>query len=84
MSEKKVEAFVQAAKEISWKVERGDTGQIHRPCSGTPHYSEHTNTSMFETDEKSSPAGLQNLGFGMLQGDYTPRWSLTRATSGAS
>jgi len=63
--EKKVEAFVQAAKEICGRLkEEGHWADFIDPCSGTPHYSEHTNTSMFETDEKFRLLGfrIEDLG----------------------
>jgi len=63
--EKKTESFVQAAKEICGRLkEDGFWADFIDPCSGTPYYSEHTNTTMFETDDKYRLLGfrIEDLG----------------------
>ncbi|XP_023338224.1 methylmalonic aciduria and homocystinuria type D protein, mitochondrial [Eurytemora carolleeae] len=63
--EKKMESFVQAAKEICARLkEDGFWADFLDPCSGTPYYGVHTNTTMFETDEKFRLLGfrIEDLG----------------------
>lgn len=63
--EMKTEAFVQAAKEICGRLkEEGYWADFIDPCSGTPHYGSHSNTSLFETDERFRLLGfrIEDLG----------------------
>jgi len=63
--EVKMERFVQAAKEICARLkEDGYFADFIDPCSGTPYYGAHTNTTMFETDEKFRLLGfrIEDLG----------------------
>jgi hypothetical protein len=63
--ENKMEVFVQAAKEICARLkEDGFWADFLDPCSGTPYYGVHTNTTMFETDEKFRLLGfrIEDLG----------------------
>jgi len=51
--EQLTEHTVVMAKEICGRLkEEGYWADFIDPCSGTPHYGAHTNTTMFETDEK--------------------------------
>jgi len=59
------EQFVQAAKEVCGRLKgEGHWADFIDPCSGTPHYGPHTNTTMFETDEKYRMLGfrIEDLG----------------------
>jgi len=63
--EAKMETFVQVAKEICGRLkEEGYFADFIDPCSGTPYYGSHTNTTMFETDEKFRALGfrIEDLG----------------------
>jgi len=63
--EMKTEAFVQTAKEICGRLkEEGYWADFIDPCSGTPHYGSHSNTSLFETDERFRLLGfrIEDLG----------------------
>eukprot|EP00088_Acartia_fossae_P016927 TRINITY_DN1953_c0_g1_i4.p1 TRINITY_DN1953_c0_g1~~TRINITY_DN1953_c0_g1_i4.p1 ORF type:complete len:140 (-),score=37.22 TRINITY_DN1953_c0_g1_i4:458-826(-) len=58
--EMKMEKFVQVAKEICGRLkEEGFWADFIDPCSGTPYYGNHTNSTMFETDEKFRSLGFQ-------------------------
>jgi len=59
------EHTVITAKEICGRLkDEGYWADFIDPCSGTPHYSGHTNTTMFETDEKYRLLGfsIEDLG----------------------
>jgi hypothetical protein len=61
----KMEKFVQVAKEICGRLkEDGYWADFIDPYSGTPYYGAHTNTTMFETDEKFRALGfrIEDLG----------------------
>jgi len=58
--EVEVERFVQTAQEICGRLrEEGHWADFIDPCSGTPFYGAHTNSTMFETDEKFSRLGFE-------------------------
>jgi len=60
-----MEKFVQVAKEICGRLkEEGYWADFIDPSSGTPHFGAHTNTTMFETDEKFRSLGftIEDLG----------------------
>ena len=59
------EQFVQVAKEVCGRLKgEGYWSDFIDPCSGTPHYGVHTNTTMFETDDKYRLLGftVEDLG----------------------
>jgi len=61
----KMEKFVLVAKEICGRLkEEGHWADFIDPYSGTPYFSSHTNTTMFETDEKFRALGfrIEDLG----------------------
>lgn len=63
--DQKIEHFIQAAKEICGRLrEDGFWADFIDPCSGTPFYGPHVNTTMFETDEKYRLLGfrIEDLG----------------------
>eukprot|EP00092_Neocalanus_flemingeri_P025580 GFUD01027732.1.p1 GENE.GFUD01027732.1~~GFUD01027732.1.p1 ORF type:complete len:309 (-),score=86.41 GFUD01027732.1:567-1493(-) len=63
--EKLTEHTVISCKEICGRLkEDGYWADFIDPCSGTPHFSGHTNTTMFETDEKFRLLGfrIEDLG----------------------
>jgi len=58
--EVQIERFVQTAQEVCGRLrEEGHWADFIDPCSGTPHYGNHTNTTMFETDDKFRLLGFQ-------------------------
>jgi len=58
--ELEVERFVQTAQEVCGRLrEEGHWADFIDPCSGTPHYGTHTNTTMFETDDKFRLLGFE-------------------------
>merc|ERR1712228_126136 len=67
--EKLTEHTVINCKEVCGRLrEEGYWADFIDPCSGTPHFSAHTNTTMFETDEKFSLLGfrIEDLDFARL------------------
>jgi len=63
--EKLTEHTVINCKEVCGRLrEEGYWADFIDPCSGTPHFSAHTNTTMFETDEKFRLLGfrIEDLG----------------------
>ena len=63
--EKLTEHTVISCKEICGRLkDDGYWADFIDPCSGTPHFSAHSNTTMFETDEKFRLLGfrIEDLG----------------------
>jgi len=63
--EELTEHFVAAAKEVCGRFQgEGYWADFIDPCSGTPHYGQHTNVTMFETDDKYRLLGfsIEDLG----------------------
>ena len=70
--EKLTEHMVITCKEICERLKHASYwADFIDPCSGTPYFSAHTNTTMFETDEKFRLLGFRIEDLGCCKVDTT-------------